>query len=103
MSRRTIVGSPPRRKPLHGREAVERALALCKAWPPDPAGEFEFERQDDPRGACARAFWSRRAGVGRPYIPLWFPPIVAALETATLERLLAGGTLAGMGIDEVAP
>ena len=56
---RTLVGSYPHRQQLRGREAVERALALCKAWPADPKSRVAFERDESPRGAAARAFWAR--------------------------------------------
>ena len=98
MSRLAIVGSWPHRRQLRGREAVERALALCKAWPPgvDP------DPDDNPRGACARAY-RHHASRSRPWPRLastcWLPPLVTALDREQLEYLLDGQP---MGIDEVA-
>lgn len=90
MSRRTIVGSYPRRR---------------QAWPPG------VDPDDNPRGACARAY-RHHASWSRPWPRLartcWLPPLVTALDREQLEHLLAGGTIEGldgqpMGIDEVAP
>lgn len=97
MSRkRTIVGSWPHRRPLRGREAVERALAHAKVW-----------GRADATSASRRA-WYACNGEGTALYASWLPPVVRVLCREQLERLLAGEdieVLAGqpMGIDEVAP
>lgn len=89
MSRkRTIVGSWPHRRQLRGREALERALALCKAWPP------EYERTDSPRAACTRAFWARSEATEgdvneAPYVG-WLPASLHELSVADIIRMLRG-------------
>ena len=92
---RTIVGSPPHRRQLRGREAIERALAHARSW--DCA---------DARSASRRAFYARGRAGGQ--LADWLPPRVRILFREQLERLLDGGTVEGpdggpMGIDEVAP
>jgi len=53
---RTIVGSWPRRRALpEGREALERALDLLRAWPCDHTSARALERRSTPTGSAAKA------------------------------------------------
>ena len=67
---RTIVGSPPHRRQLRGREAIERALAHARSW--DCA---------DARSASRRAFYRIARGTVSPL------DLIHAARTATLADL----------------
>lgn len=77
MTARTIVGSGPARRPLPlGREAVERALRLCRYH-----GGVTAERSSE------YAFARRRAGLHDMWISLsatWLP---ADISNETVEQL----------------
>lgn len=78
MSRRTIVGSGPARKPLpYGREAVERALACCKFWRTSQSAAVA--------GGIARV--SRRIGWSITPEASWLPDEVVGVGLVRLRDL----------------
>jgi len=74
---RTIVGSYLARRALpEGREALERALALLRAWPHDHASNRAILRRPTAHGSCARANRRNRVPAERwPEAPYanWLP------------------------------
>ena len=113
---RTIVGSPPHRRPLRGREAVERALAHARFWGADrvDAEQLWSEGHGVASKASEHAYEWHFANVvaHRPVqasFASWLPVGVAELTAVELERLLAGLPIisyddgADVTLDEVAP
>jgi hypothetical protein len=86
MTARTIVGSGPRRRPLPlGREAVERALRLCKFWPFTGC----------PFDASCRAFEARACKPSSPFMQdvtaaSWLPSDLRRLTPEQLRERLRG-------------
>ena len=101
MSRRTIVGSHPHRATLpEGREAIERALALLRAWPHDPLSDRAIQRRPTGHGSCARAAYfnvpAERMSE-EPYAD-WLPPRYRDMRADEL-----WAELRRLDRDEVAP
>lgn len=116
MSGRTIVGSPPHRRSLRGREAVERALAHARFWGADNVDVEQLWSEG--HGVASKASenayeWHfANAAAHRPargWFAVWLPDGVAELTAAELERLLAGLPIISdddgvdVTLDEVAP
>lgn len=112
---RTIVGSPPHRRPLRGREAVERALAHARFWGADrvDAEQLWSEGHGVASKASEHAYEWHQTTLARvdaqPRWRSWLPVGVAELTAVELERLLAGLPIisyddgADVTLDEVAP
>jgi hypothetical protein len=89
MTARTIVGSGPRRRPLPlGREAVERALKVCRFWPPD--ARMTSARGDTPRDALERAFRLSPDAVAADETKPWLPSDVLDNSPEQLRERLRG-------------
>ncbi len=84
--RRTIVGSHPHRRTLPmGREAIERALRLCRAWP-----RSAVAGSDNAQGAATRADYARNADLRNGSLgPEWLPDEARWASVARLEALPA--------------
>jgi hypothetical protein len=80
--RRTIVGSHPHRRTLPmGREAIERARAMCERWGCETV-----------ESSCARAMRTARPRAMRcswvPMFAAWLPPAVTTEFVPGLEAML---------------
>lgn len=110
---RTIVGSPPHRRPLRGREAVERALAHARFWGADRVDAEQLWSGVASKASEHAYEWHFANAVAhRPVqasFASWLPVGVAELTAVELERLLAGLPIisyddgADVTLDEVAP
>jgi hypothetical protein len=85
MTARTIVGSGPRRRPLPlGREAVERALRMCKFWKQDEVVASSFAASaTEPAGEP-----SDRRFIGFPHD--WLPVSIIHESPEQLRERLRG-------------
>ena len=78
--RRTIVGSPPRRRQLEGVEAIERAIRHCEFWGCDTVSNASCAAYD-PR--------SRKVPGMLREMAEWLPPDLDDLPVDELRARLA--------------